>query len=188
MENGKNNIIARIARDTDEKISQILADADAQLRQIEADAQKDADLAFERAQKKVENNAAELERRANVSVQLDCKKYRLNKRQQLVTRVFDEVRSRILALPRAQYLAFWEKRLAQFAEKGESLVVCSRDRDVFTSALAQKYSLTLADGFGNFDGGFMLVGCDYEKDVTLDTLIAEARNDCEREVVAVLFG
>lgn len=188
MENGKDNIIARIAEDTEKKVSEILCEAENRAQQILDNANEDVDESMRRAEKKVADDKSELLRRAKVNVQMNCKKYRLAQRQQLVSQVFDGVKQRILALPREKYLAFCQKQLAQYAEKGEQLVICQKDSDVLTRALAENYGLTLAETYGNFDGGFVLVGDGYEKNVTLDTIIAEARLAYESDVVKLLFA
>ncbi len=188
MENGKDNIIARIAEDTEKKVSEILCEAESRAQQILDNAQQEVGQSMRRAEKKVADDKSELLRRAKVNVQMNCKKYRLAQKQQLVRRVFDGAKQRILALPREKYLAFCQKQLAQYAEKGEQLVICQRDSDILTATLAATYGLTLADFYGNFDGGFVLLGNGYEKNVTLETIIDEARLAYENDVVKLLFA
>lgn len=188
MENGKDNIIARIAEDTEKKVAEILCEAENRAQRILENAHESVAESMRRAEKKVSDDNDELLRRAEVNVQMNCKKYRLAQRQQLVSQVFDGVKQRILALPREKYLAFCQKRLEQFAEKGEKLVVCQRDKEILTSSVAAVYGLTLADFYGDFDGGFVLLGDGYEKNVTLDTIVGEARLAYENEVVKLLFA
>ncbi len=187
MENGKDNIIRRIAEDTDERVKQILAEGEAQAERLKADAEKASSAEREKAEAKLVADSAELLRRASVNAEMNGRKYMLGQKQKLVSDVFDEVQKQILAMPRAKYASLMEKLLQANAEKGEKLVFAKADADVFTNALASKYGVELATEYGNFEGGFVLVGNGYEKNVTIGTIVGEARLNCESQVVKIIF-
>ena len=188
--NGKENIINKILSDADAKCAKILDTANAQAEEIIAAA--NASIARDKAELDAKIQAATAERIRNrvATAQLDGKKYRLNAKQQLINKCYDLAYQQLLKLDDSKRLAFVGTLISKFAEIGETVYVTERDAKLIT----QKYldglnkGLKLGKKYITADGGIVLEGDGYEKDLTLSRVIAYARELTEGKVAEALLG
>ena len=188
--NGKENIINKILSDADTKCQSILDSANAQAQQIIAAAE--ASIMSDKAEldARIEAAAAERIRKSVATAELDGKKYRLNAKQQLISRCYDLAYQQLSKLNDKERLAFVGTLLDKFAEQGETVYVTEKDGKLVT----QKYldglnkGLKLGKKYVTADGGILLEGNGYEKDLTLGRVIAYAREQTEGKVAAALLG
>ena len=188
--NGKENIINKILSDADAKCANVIAAAEAQAKEILANAE--AAIAKDRAEldARIEQASVERVRKSVATAELDGKKYRLNAKQQLIAKCYEVAYQHLLKQSDKERLALIGTLLDKYAEKGETVYVAEKDGKLVT----QKY----LDGFGkdlklgkryiNADGGVVLEGDGYEKDLTLSRVISYAREQTEGRVAEKLLG
>ena len=188
--NGKEKIINKILSDADTKCQGILDQANAQAQQIIAAAE--ASILKDKTELDARIEAATAERIRNrvATAELDGKKYRLNAKQQLINKCYDLAYQQLLKQNDKERLALIGTLLDKYAEKGETVYVTEKDAKLVT----QKYldslnkGLKLGKKYINADGGIMLEGDGYEKDLTLSRVIAYAREQTEGKVAVALLG
>ena len=188
--NGKENIINKILSDADTKCQRILDAANAQAREIVQAAQ--ASVTRDRAELDARIEATTVERVRNrvATAELDGKKYRLNAKQQLINKCYRVAYEQLVKQSDKDRLALIGTLLDKYAEKGETVYVAESDGKLVT----QKY----LDGFGkglklgkkhlDADGGVVLEGAGYEKDLTLEKVVAYLREQTEARVAEALYG
>ena len=188
--NGKENIINKILSDADDKCAQIAAAAAETARNIAAEADKQIALEEDKLQQKLAAFADERKRNAVAVAQLDARKYRLNARRQLVSRCYDIARQRLAAMSPTERLQFVGTLLEQYAEQGETVYVTQAD----SASVTQKYldgfdkGLVLGKRLIVADGGVVLEGVGYDKNLTLDNVVRYSRDKSEARVAAYLLG
>ena len=187
--NNKENIISAIAQKTDVKVQEIIAKA-----------QNEAKILIENAESAVQKEIAEFQSKAKDAEQdtisrritvatLDGKKYLLAQKRQIIDSVYLQVKNVVENLPLDQYKKFLAKLISENAEKGESVAVNKKDGNVVTQSFLAGFKLDLhkADDV-DIDGGAILYGDGYEKDLSLTSLVDAIRQETEIEVCDVLFG
>ena len=86
--------------------------------------------------------------------------------------------------------AFLTRLLKTYAEKGETVSVCKADKDVVTQKFLDGLNMNLVLGktYIDADGGVVLAGKGYEKDLTIKSVLAYIREKTEGQVANALFG
>ena len=188
--NGKENIINKILSDADTKCAKILYTANAQANEIISAA--NASIARDKAEldAKIETAVAERIRKSIATAELDGKKYRLNAKQQLISKCYDLAYQQLLKLDDNKRLAFLGTLINKFAENGETVYVTEKDSKLVTQKYLDGFNkgLKLGKKYITADGGIMLEGDGYEKDLTLSRVIAYAREQTEGKVAEALLG
>lgn len=187
MQNGKEKIIERILSDNKAKCKRIIEDAETRAAQMIADAKSEVESDALRLNAKLAADSKEALRRALAASELDSKKYLLGCKQNLLTSVFAAAEQKINALSEAKYLALMKKLLKSHSQKGEQLIICQKDKSVLTQTVAAEFGLKLVDQVGDFEGGFILQGQGYTKNLTLAVITEQLRIENEIEVAKILF-
>ena len=188
--NGKENIINKILSDADSKCQKILDAANAQAQEIVAAAEASIAQDKQELDLRIEATTAERIRNRLATAQLDGKKYRLNAKQKLIDKCYDVAYQQLVKLGDKERLSLIGSLLDKFAEKGETVFVTERDAKLVTQKYLDGFnkSLTLGKKCVSADGGIVLEGAGYEKDLTLSSVIRYAREQTEGRVAAVLLG
>lgn len=188
--NGKENIINKILSDADAKCAEIIAVAQAQAQEVTDLAKAHAQKEAEAMDKRLENLSAERQRNNLASAQLEARKYKLLKKQQLISQCYDQALQQLAKLSTADRKAMLSKILLQFAENGEVVYPCKADKDIVNQKFLDGFGKNLVLGKKLLDGagGLVLEGEGYQKDLTLARLVAFAREQTEAKVASALFG
>ena len=188
--NGKENIINKILSDADTKCQTILDTANAQAQQIIDAANASIMKDKSELEARIAATTAERIRNRVATAQLDGKKYRLAARQQLINKCYDLAYQQLLKQDDKQRLALIGTLLTKFAENGETVYVTEKDAKIVTQIYLDGFNLGLKLGKKSIaaDGGIVLEGDGYEKDLTLSRVIAYAREQTEGKVAAALLG
>ncbi len=188
--NGKENIINKILADADAKCEEILTAAQAQAQEIHDSARSFAKNEEDALNSKLQNISAERLRNANARAQLEARKYKLWKKQQLIASCYAQALKELAALPVPQKTAFLKKLIEAYAEKGETVRITKADKDIVTQKFLDTFGkkLTLGKSFIEASGGIVLEGEGYDKDLTLEKVVAYAREQTEAQVARTLFG
>lgn len=167
----------------------------------EATAERDASVEALRAElEKAEAAAAEKTRAAADAVyagqvklgELESGKLMLKAKQDCVAAVYAAVREKILGLSDAKYLELMQKLIVRYCEDGDEVIAAEADAKRVTAAwvkkvaTAAKKKLTLSSERGDFAAGVILRNARYDRDLTVDELIADLKDRTESEVVQKL--
>ena len=195
-----------------EKITEkILGDAQQQSAVIVADAKKEAETilasyqatAAEKKQKMVEvaeAQAAEQERRIISSAELDARKTILAKKQALIAKAFDAVKTKVTSMDEPSYIDFLCTLAAQSVIDGkEEIVLSAEDSQKFGQKVVDGANkilqqagkvgeLTLSKENRPIAAGLLLKGRDLEVNCTLDTVVSLLKDDLSLEVAAALLN
>ena len=188
--NCKENIINKILSDADNKCAQIIDAAKAQALALSSEANAYAESEKQALQKKVESVSADKIANKQANAELDARKYVLQEKQKLISACYDKAYQRIVKMNDKQKTAFISSLIKEHAENGETIYACKADKSVVTQAFLDGFNkkLTLAKSYLDEDGGIVLEGKGYDKDLTLKRVIAYTREKTEAQVAAVLFG
>lgn len=188
--NGKENIINKILADADMKCQEILSSAQEQAQQILDGARATVEAEKAQMAQKLAKISAERTRNSLATAKLEARKYKLQKMQQLISSCYQKALAQLANLSGEQRKAFVAKLLEKYAEQGETVRICSADKDVVTQSFLDGFgkNLVLGTQFVQAQGGIVLEGKNYDKDLTLEKLVAYCREETESKVAAALFG
>lgn len=188
--NGKENIINKILADADAECARIAAAAQAEAQRIADEVERQIKCDNDKTEERLKSLADESKRNATAVAQLNARKYRLNARQQLVSQCYAVARERLSQLSSSERLGVIGTLLEKYAEQGETVYITQAD----SAAVTQQYldgfekGLVLGKRYINAEGGVMLEGVGYDKDLTFDRIVRYCRENSEARVAAQLFG
>lgn len=194
MSDGKQAIIEKIRENGVKAAESIVRDAqnaaDASLsRAREEQAEK-----LKKASEDAKTAAEEFIKRRVTLAELDGRKLALAERQRLVDAAFAYAAERLRNLTDVHYKKFISGLLKRFAENGDRVSVSRRDEKVlddrFFAGFKAETGIELkpSDIFHNRDRGVILSNAKCDKNLTVDAVIKQMRDECEPEVVEKLFG
>lgn len=188
--NGKENIINKILSDADEKCSRIVNNAEQAAAELKLQAENSAELDRQALQIKVDSQTAERIRNRVATAELDARKYALDSKQRIISECYDRALKRLAALPAKEKQAFVTGLLKKYAEQGETVIAAKTDKDVITQKVLDEVNkkLVLSKSYHDEQGGVILEGVGYEKDLTLKRIVEYLREQTEGKVAAALFG
>ena len=188
--NGKENIINKILSDADAKCAEILCAADASSQAIIDEAEKV--IANDRAalEQRLQAITAERQRNRKATAELDAKKYTLSAKQQLISRCYELAYERLVKMSEAERLNLIGSLIEKHAEVGETVYVTQADAKGVTQMWLNGFEkdLKLGKKYLKADGGVVLEGDGYEKDLTLKSVIKYLREQTESKVADLLLG
>lgn len=168
------------------------ADDDFQSAKDAADAKKDAALA--EIDEKREENEAETVRRRTTLAGLESRLTILGAKQELCSKVYDLAAAKLASLDGASYRKLFSALVVKHVEDGDVLFVAAGDKNRLTEkwskdviAASGKKASFSAESFAA-KGGVLLRGKACEKDLSVETLLEEAREKTEKKVMEILFG
>lgn len=188
---GKEAIIARIIEDAEGKADKIRAEAAAKNAEVISDAQSWAEsyLTAQRGLLAAETDNL-VSRRVTVA-DLDYRKSLLAAKREVIDAVYKKALDKLCALDKKSYLAFLDKLIAEYGEKGDKLIlpeaapVKPDEADALPSC--KKLGIKTA-GKGAFRGGVMLVNDVCDKDLSFEILVNALKAETEAETAEKLFG
>lgn len=187
---GKEKIIARILEEADKKCQSIVDEAQKKADAIALNSQNT--VAAERVlmEQKLKASAEETLRNALSNAKLEGRKYLLQQKQALIDKAYAGALDSLSKLSGKEYKAFVVKLLKAYAEDGETVRVCQRDAKTITQEVLDQSgkSLTLSDQYADIDGGVLLEGDGYDKNLSLTALVRYARQSTDMSVAKILFG
>lgn len=125
---------------------------------------------------------------------IDAKKTELNVKRELIDEVYRAVTEKINSLGDKDYLKFMAGLIGKYAEEGDEVIICKKDERRITSAWLSdvafdlQLSLKLSNQFHDDIGGIILRGAKYDKNLTVSSIVNEARTGTESTVADRLFG
>ncbi len=187
--NGKESIINKILSDADARCAQILSAAENNAAEVVCSAGESVRTEKESLDRRIASMREERIRNARANAELEAKKYRLAVRQQLVSDCYDQAYKQIAAMDKEDRLDFIGELLTRYAEDGETVYITKTDSVSVTQMWLNGFEkhLTLGNRYIRADGGVVLEGEGYEKDLTLKRVVQYLKERTEARV-AVLLG
>ena len=125
---------------------------------------------------------------ARTRAELDGRKETLSVRRRILDEAFATAAKELNALTGSRREAILLRLLQQEAAEGDAVLPAKQDRALIEKLLPQvPVKLTLSDEDAPFEGGFLLLGGSYEKDCSLNALMAELRLKEETNAARILF-
>lgn len=122
---------------------------------------------------------------------IDAKKQNLNIKMHIIDDVFAAAPEAIRSDKR--YPGFLKRLIEDNAENGDTVIICKADSELidkaFIDSLKQNkgVNINLSKKFGDFEGGVIISNVNYDKNLTLDSIVKQLRSDLEMETATVLF-
>ncbi|MDE6275131.1 MAG: hypothetical protein K2M75_01190 [Clostridia bacterium] len=191
--NNKEAIIQKIIDDAKAVADANIAEANDTANQIFARAKRQIDRFTESNSGRTDALYQEALERSQVVANLDAKKLLQGKKKQIIDKAFDETLDAVKA-DQKTYLALIEKMILSCCEDGDEVIVAKEDDKIITKKLIadlakkSKKSLTKSDEFGDFKGGVILSGKNYDKNLTLELELSLIKEKIESNIDGILFG
>ena len=139
-----------------------------------------------------ENQAKDILESAKLVSNLDTKRMILSQKTNMVNSVFDDVVLSLRANKKV-YLDIITKMIKQNAQDGDKVQLSKQDEKIITSqdiakiAKSIKIDISLYEEYGDFIGGVILIGKDFDKNLTLEEEFEDIKTKSERKLVEILF-
>ena len=191
--NNKEEIIQKIIDDANATRQANLAVANDTANQILARAQRQVDRFVESNCHREDELYGEALERSKVVANLDVKKLLQGKKKAIIDMAFDEALDAIKA-DKKTYLALVEGMILSCCEDGDEVVIAQDDDKIITKKLIadlakkSKKSIKKSDEFGDFKGGVILSGKNYDKNLTLELELSLIKEKIESNIDSILFG
>lgn len=191
--NNKEAIIQKIIDDAEKVAQSNIDEAEKTAAQILDRAKREVEKYKDDNLTKADDLYADALERSKVVSNLDCKKLLLNAKKATIVKAFQEAVDDIMK-DKKGYLSLIEKMISSCAEDGDKVVICKDDEKVitkkFVSDLAEKTGkkISLSKDYGDFKGGVILEGKNYDKNLTLELELSAIRQDTEKKISEILFG
>lgn len=190
-------------------VEKILAEARAEAEKIKAaaaekcaaaEAELNSELADYEKQTQAQAAQAAEDKKARVlaTANMEIKKEYLAAKVALLNDVFQKVLERIKALSDSEYENLITSLMAKAVETGDEEVIIGAEEKRIDHALIKQVNRKLSPGYkgnlqlaqdrANIDGGFILRRGKIRVNVSIEVLLAEARDKFEMELVEELFA
>lgn len=185
-------------------IDKILSDANLKADAIIGEANEKADeiisIAAAQCKEYLQQNNAEIDKltldidaRSRSVAELDTRKLLLAAKTQVLNSVYAKTLEKLRNLDKEQYSALIFSMLEN-AKDGDVVTISEREKDIITKesladfAKKKGISLTLADKFGDFDGGVVISENGVDNNFTLEVEVALLREQTETKIAKEIFG
>lgn len=186
----KQKLLDKISSDAAARAQMIREEGKAEAEALAAGFEKKKSAAESELRQKIKNDSALLLKRRLSVAELEVKKELLKVKQEVMDMVFTRAANE--AFSGGSYLNLVKKLLTAYMENGEVITICKADekrltKDFFKDIL-KNLDFVLSDKLGAFSGGFLLSGKNYDKNLTLHAVLAQARENLEPEIAKILFN
>ena len=188
---GKQKIIDDILSSAKATAKAIVAEAEAEVR-AELDALRaELDAAQKEALERADAAAKELFDGQVKLGELEANKALLAAKQACVSAVYYGVKRKILSAPDAEYLKILQAVIVKYCEDGDEVIAGKSDKRVTAEWLkkvssAAKKKLTLSKEKGDFEGGVILRNAKFDRDLTVDAIVEELKEQTVYDTVTGL--
>ena len=188
---GKDEMIDDIIRSAEKTAATMIEEASAESDAAIAALEKELDAAKLTTDADAASAAASAYAGKVKLGELEAGKAMLDAKQKCVAAVYDGVRKKLVDMPQAEYLKLMQRLLAPAVEDGDELVAGKSDKRITAEfvkklATATKKKVTLAKDKGEFEAGAILRNPRYDRDFTVDAIVAELRERTVTDTVKKL--
>lgn len=183
------DIINTIKKEAEVKIKEIEKEAQKKIKEIEKESSQKITEEKSRLMVKVKKEAQNRVTQAEYQALAQTKSQVLQKKQELINKVFDRALNRLGSLSDDQYLKLISGLIEKLPIADKGMIIPAQDKEVLTKkALAKttnKYSIGSKPL--SCQGGFIFESDRFNIDNTFETLLEQLRAEIETEVSKILF-
>lgn len=189
---GKEAIINKIISDAEKKASSIIDNAKFEGKLLISDAEKWVEkfLSSEREDLKIQQD--EIVKRRLTVAELDKRKILLQKKQDLIHEIIEEIYQEMLKIDKKKYLEFVCKNIEAFCDDNDEIILSSDKvldkEDILSLKVVKEKNLTVNDCLGDFFGGVYLVGKISDKDLTFKSILENKKSQMISDISEKLFN
>lgn len=189
----KEAIIDKILSDANLKGDAIIGEANEKADEIISLAAKQCKDYLYKSKTEIDRLTLEIDERSRSVAELDARKLLLAAKTQVLDSVYAKTLEKLRNLDKEQYSALILSMLEN-ANDGDVVTVSEREKDIVTKesladfAKKKGISLTLADKFGDFDGGVVISENGVDNNFTLEVEVALLREQTETKIAKEIFG
>lgn len=194
--------------EAEQVVEKILSEARAEADRILSEAKEkvaaeesslESKLADYRKESETIAAAAEVEKKSRMlaTARMELRKESLTASQGLLDQVFKKAQAQIIGMEDGKYLQLMESLMVRGVETGGEEVVVGREENRIDNEFIKQVNRKLGPGFkGNLQlapdrvdisGGFILRRGKVQTNVSIEVLIAQARQELEMEIAEALF-
>ena len=189
----KEAIIDKILSDANLKGDAIIGEANEKADEIISLAAKQCKDYLYKSKTEIDRLTLEIDERSRSVAELDARKLLLAAKTQVLDSVYAKTLEKLRNLDKEQYSALIFAMLEN-AKDGDVVTISEREKDIVTKksladfAKKKGISLTLADKFGDFDGGVVISENGVDNNFTLEVEVALLREQTETKIAKEIFG
>lgn len=189
----KEAIIDKILSDANLKGDAIIGEANEKANEIISLAANQCKDYLYKSKTEIDRLTLEIDERSRSVAELDARKLLLAAKTQVLDSVYAKTLEKLRNLGKEQYSALIFSMLEN-ANDGDVVTVSEREKDIVTKesladfAKKKGISLTLADKFGDFDGGVIISENGVDNNFTLEVEVALLREQTETKIAKEIFG
>ena len=189
----KEAIIDKILSDANLKGDAIIGEANGKADEIISLAAKQCKDYLYQSKTEIDRLTLEIDERSRSVAELDARKLLLAAKTQVLDSVYAKTLEKLRNLDKEQYGALIFAMLEN-AKDGDVVIVSEREKDIVTKQSLADFSkkkgikLTLADKFGDFDGGVIISENGVDNNFTLDVEVSILREQTETKIAKEIFG
>ena len=189
----KEAIIDKILSDANLKGDAIIGEANEKANEIISLAANQCKDYLYKSKTEIDRLTLEIDERSRSVAELDARKLLLAAKAQVLDSVYAKTLEKLRNLDKEQYSALIFSMLEN-ANDGDVVTVSEREKDIVTKesladfAKKKGISLTLADKFGDFDGGVIISENGVDNNFTLEVEVALLREQTETKIAKEIFG
>lgn len=189
----KEAIIDKILSDANLKGDAIIGEANEKANEIISLAANQCKDYLYKSKTEIDRLTLEIDERSRSVAELDARKLLLAVKAQVLDSVYAKTLEKLRNLDKEQYSALIFSMLEN-AKDGDVVAVSEREKDIVTKesladfAKKKGISLTLADKFGDFDGGVIISENGVDNNFTLEVEVALLREQTETKIAKEIFG
>lgn len=189
----KEAIIDKILSDANLKGDAIIGEANEKANEIISLAANQCKDYLYQSKTEIDRLTLEIDERSRSVAELDARKLLLAAKAQVLDSVYAKTLEKLRNLDKEQYSALIFSMLEN-AKDGDVVTVSEREKDIVTKesladfAKKKGISLTLADKFGDFDGGVIISENGVDNNFTLEVEVALLREQTETKIAKEIFG
>lgn len=195
-----NNLVSKILEEAKIKEKEILANAQEEKNKIIEKKVSEAEILEKEIIEKAKIEASTKKERIVSSSELKVRNEKLEAKQQIIQKTFDEAVDRLANLSEEQFLQYVENRILSLDIYGdESLILNSKGKEIITSKFiddvnkklivkGKKGNIIIKNETGDFKGGFILEKNGIEINNTFEALVNDIKEKLEYEVAKALFN
>ena len=189
----KEAIIDKILSDANLKGDAIIGEANEKANEIISLAANQCKDYLYKSKTEIDRLTLEIDERSRSVAELDARKLLLAAKAQVLDSVYAKTLEKLRNLDKEQYSALIFSMLEN-AKNGDVVTVSEREKDIVTKesladfAKKKGISLTLADKFGDFDGGVIISENGVDNNFTLEVEVALLREQTETKIAKEIFG
>ena len=189
----KEAIVEKIISDAHLKADSIVAEANAKADEIISAAAEECKGYMYSFKSETDKMIFDVDARSKTVAELDARKLTLAAKTNVLDVVYERTLENLRSLDKEAYSAL-VFGILENAKDGDVVTISEREKDIVTKESLAEFAkkkgikLTLAEQFGDFDGGIVLGENGVDKNFTLEVEVALLKEQTEAKTAKEIFG